>query len=175
MSSDPLLSPPCHSSLSPSLSVYLCTLIYHVAVNVSWWIFFSLPHLQNQVSFSPHSSQFSPYHPPQPTYLCLTLLLLLAVCLDRTLMWNRNKNTKNKNGWAFVLLPDLLIYPEVSGFQSDDDILKNVKMWEAFLKLMLLDYHRNLTQGVSIFILWTVSLGFIIVIVCFRLKGSNCC
>lgn len=77
------------------------------------------------------SSQFFPpgnwANPPESPYLCLTLLLLLAICLERTLVWNRNKNTKNKNGWALVLLSDLLIYPEVSGFQGDI-MLTKVKM-----------------------------------------------
>lgn len=133
------------SPLSPSLSIYLCAPTCHGALILS---FPALSHLWSQVAFQPfHFSQFTPprnsANPPEPPYLYWTLLLPLAVCLGRTVMWNRNKNTRNKNAWEFVLSADLLICPEISGFHSNIE----VKMWRAFVRLMLLDYHRNSTQG----------------------------
>ena len=140
-----LLSP--FPSLPFPVYIFMCSPC-HGALILS---FPALSHLWSQAAFQPFRfSQLIPprnsANPPEPPYLYWTLLLPLAVCLGRTVMWNRNKNTRNKNGWEFVLSADLLIYPEISGFQSNI-ILTKVKMWRVFVRLMLLDYHRNSMQG----------------------------
>lgn len=126
-------------------------------------LFFSLPPLWSEAPLPRSCLPVFPSQelsqPPESPYLCLTLLALLAVCLGRNLMRNGNKSTKHKSGWAFALSPDLLIYPEASCFQSHT-ILTKVKMWEAVVKLTLLDCPRNSTQGVFIFIFLNSEPGF---------------